>query len=73
MHLPVQRISVNMDDRQESEIEADSSSCGAGENMTLTGTVQLAGPRPSCAMLMGGTARGCQLRCRSARANWQGL
>ena len=62
-----------MDDHQESEMEADSPSCGAGENMTLAGTEQLAGPRPSCAMLMGGTARRGQPRRRSAGANWQGL
>lgn len=51
---PILHISVNPDHHHKSEIEADSSSCGTGDSMTLMGTAQLA---PSCAVLMHSNAR----------------
>lgn len=44
MPLPMLHISVNMDDRQESYTEADSSSSQAGESTTLRGG-HAAGPQ----------------------------
>lgn len=51
---PTLHISVNLDDHRESDMQADSSSCGAGDSTTLVGAVQLV---PSCAGLMHSTAR----------------